>query len=325
MGKSVKCFRGTLLLSGLLLLLLAPLSVSAEPPSSDARISLVTAPDQPIAGEETRLIVTLKDANGQSIANASVSITAEKVTSASTGGHKSMSSDQAMSTRLTAVAKASDHKGEYLASLKLPEEGDWRITVIGGDSSAEFRIAVVKAHASASNGTYVKRIAGNYALAFSMKGGHAKAGTEEDFDLTVTDRQTGAPVSGLNIEVIPVQMTQSNPGEHGEANKSPGRAAEEMPIITAKERSDAPGTYQVRFTFTEAGQQMMLVRLGADRRDLIPIPVKVEGTSDHDEAETSGPNYWFVGTMLGSVVVTVALVAMLRRRDLAAQQVEVTK
>ena len=109
--RSWKCLNGVLLLSSLLLLMLAPLSVGAEPSNSDARIGLVTTPTRPIAGEETRLTVTLKDTNGQSIANASVSVTAEKVTSASTGGHAGMSGHEAMSTRITTVAKASEQIG----------------------------------------------------------------------------------------------------------------------------------------------------------------------------------------------------------------------
>lgn len=325
MRKSRNCLRGMLLLSGLLLLLLAPLSARAEPSSSDATISLVTAPTRPIAGEETRLTVTLKNsANGQSIANVSVAITAEKVNAASMGGHQGMSSNQAMNTRLTAVAKSSDHVGEYVASLKLPEQGDWKITVISGDTTAEFRITVIEADARASKRTYINRIADTYAVAFSMEGKHAKAGMETDFDLTVTDHQTGAPVKGLNIEVISVHMVQENVGGHDEANKSSDHEEEEMAIISAKEKKDAPGTYQVKAKFAEAGHQMMLVRLGTDRHELISFPVEVEGANDDDEAETSGPNYWFVGTVLGFIVVTIALVPVLRRRDLAAQRVEVS-
>ena len=156
-----------------------------------------------------------------------------------------------------------------------------------------------------------------------MEGKQAKAGTEKDFALTVTDHQTGVPVRGLNIEVIPVQMALSKAGGHDEANKAPSHGAEEIAIIAAKEQKDAPGTYQVRTTFTEAGQHMMLVRLGADHRDLISIPVEVEGTNDHAEAQDTGPNYWFVGTVLGLIAVTIALVPLLRRRDLAAQRAEV--
>lgn len=324
MGKIVRFAWGSLVLASVGLLFLGAVLVSADPSSGGISIQFSATPDRPVAAELTRLTVTLKDQGLQPVSNATVSIAAEKIKGNTSMEHMGTTSDGQTTTRITASAKPAARSGAYLAGLKFPEDGDWKITVTGADATAQFDITV--AEAGASNRTYVNRIAGDYALEFSMEGHHATAGTEKVFDLTVTDRWTGAPIEGLNVEVIPVQISLGTGDEHGgemamstnEAANS-NNEADEIQAITAQEQEDVTGVYQVRHTFTQEGNHVFLVRIGANQRELmVSIPVNVEAANAHD-AQTSVPNYWFVGSLLGMILVTIVTVPVLRRRQLKTQ------
>ncbi|MDP2663631.1 MAG: hypothetical protein Q8R28_23190, partial [Dehalococcoidia bacterium] len=47
------------------------------------------------------------------------------------------------------------------------------------------------------------------------------------------------------------------------------------------------------------------------------------GSGGHGSSEASLPSYWFIGSMVGIVLITIALVPVLRRRELAVQHAEV--
>ncbi len=129
----------------MLLLPLLPVSVRAEPPGNHMSIKLTATPSQPVAGEDTRLTVNVMDAGQQSVASASVLISAEKVTASSASGHAGMNmgGSQTAAATIRTTAKASDHKGEYVATFRLPEEGQWKIMATAGDTTAHFELDVV--------------------------------------------------------------------------------------------------------------------------------------------------------------------------------------
>lgn len=136
MIKAAKYFGGPFLLAALMTTSLMPLRVSAGPLEGHVTITLTTMPDRPVAAEDIRLTIVIKDKRQQPIGNAPVLVRADMVMAG-------MAGMQHGSAGPTATAKPSEKPGEYLATLRLTDPGDWRISVTTGHSSAEFKITAL--------------------------------------------------------------------------------------------------------------------------------------------------------------------------------------
>ncbi|MDP2661506.1 MAG: hypothetical protein Q8R28_12335, partial [Dehalococcoidia bacterium] len=136
-----------------LLLLVAPVSVGAQPSGSHISVKLLLAPDRPVTGEDARLTAAIMDASQQSVAASSVSITADKIVPAAAAGHAGMNmgGSQTAAATIRAAAKATEKNGEYTATLRFPEVGQWRIMVTAGDTTAHLDIDVVNRQANLPN------------------------------------------------------------------------------------------------------------------------------------------------------------------------------
>ncbi|TAK35966.1 MAG: hypothetical protein EPO21_04295 [Chloroflexota bacterium] len=287
-----------------------------------------------IVGNETRFIVTVHDKNDRPVPNVPVSLVAEHAQQPS-GGHAGMN----MAPTLSVRAAPSTNPGEYTASLRMAGDGEWKITVTHGSDKTEFSYSGTRepvritakghtseqptGHAEQSPAVRVDRVVGPYAVTLTMEE-HVAVEKEGSMLLTVTDSKSGAPISGLNVAFIPVPLAQGEGGAHGGsgggdgdhgANKEGEPAETVVPAIEAKERADSPGRYEVKHTFEVGGPHTLLVRLG-DANELIPMPIDVE--TPHSE-QTTGPNYWFVGSVLTVLLMTILLVTFLRLRDLSPQ------
>ncbi|MBI4011299.1 MAG: FixH family protein [Candidatus Rokubacteria bacterium] len=215
MIKAATYFGGPFLLAAFMTALLIPLRVGAGPSNGHATITLTTVPDRPVAAEDTRLTIVLKDKGQQPISNAPVLVRADMVMAG-------MAGMQHGSAGPTVTAKPSETPGEYLATLRLADPGDWRITVTAGHSTAEFKITA-----------------------------------------------------------LPPQPKNS--------------AAARPSTVPASQR------------------------LGADEGQVATAQGK-QVTKGHDDGhgaprEAAGPNYYFVGSTLGVVLITIAMVPILRRRS----------
>lgn len=144
--KTAKDFCGPFLLAALMATLLIPLQVSAGPSNGHVSITLSTMPDRPAAAEDTRLTIVLKDKGQQPIRNAPVLVRADMVMAGMAGMRHG-------SAGPTATAKPSEKPGEYLATLRLADPGDWRITVTAGHSTAEFTITALPSQPNNSAAT----------------------------------------------------------------------------------------------------------------------------------------------------------------------------
>ena len=253
--------------------------------------------DKPVAtleastvGDETRIIIRVHDKNDRPVPNVPVSLVAEHAQQPG-GGHAGMSMGPTLSVR----AEASTNPGEYIASLRMPGNDEWKITVSHGSERTEFSHVAgrepvrltAKGHTSedpighAETGPAVKidRVAGPYAVTLTMEK-HLEVDTEGSMTLTVTDSKSGAPISGLHVTFVPVPLAQGEGDAHGDAgggheatNSKPAQTA--IPAIEAQERADSPGRYEVKHTFEVGGPHAILVRLGDYARELIPMPIDV--------------------------------------------------
>ncbi|MDO8692074.1 MAG: hypothetical protein Q7R39_19050, partial [Dehalococcoidia bacterium] len=136
-----------------LLQLVVPLSAGAEPLGNHISVNVAVSPHQPVVGADCLLTITLSDSSKQAIANASISITADKVPVATAAGHAGMNmgGSQPAAATLRAAAKATANKGEYVANLRIPEAGQWRIMVAAGDASAHLDVDAVVSQPGSSN------------------------------------------------------------------------------------------------------------------------------------------------------------------------------
>lgn len=222
MIKAARDSGGPFLLAALMTTLLIALGVSADPLNGHVTITLTTMPDRPVAAEDTRVIIALRDENQQHIRNARVVVRADMVMAG-------MAGMQHGSAGPTATAKPSGTPGEYLATLRLSDPGDWRITVTAGHSTAEF-----------------------------------------------------------DVTASPPQARNSAATDPSPAPASQRAGAGEGPVATAQ------------------GKKV---------------------TQGHDDGHGSakaaaGPNYYFVGSTLGVVLITITMVPILRRRGSRAHQGE---
>lgn len=213
---------GPFLLAALMTALLVPLQASAGPSGGHAAITLTTMPERPVAAEDTRLTIVLRDKRRQPIGNASVLVRADMVVA-------DMAGMQHGSAGPTATAKPSETPGEYLATLRLTDPGDWRISVTAGHSTAEFTVAALPPQLENS---------------------------------AATSPPTAPP-----------------------PHASPRLGADEGHAATAEGKTAA------------------------------------DGHDGHGAAtEAVGPNHYFVGSILGVVVITIGMVPILRRRSARAQR-----
>ena len=136
MSKAARDLGGPFLLAALMTTVLIPLRVSADPLNGHVTITLTTMPDRPVAAEDTRLIIVLKDKGQEPMSNARVLVRADMVMAG-------MAGMQHGSAGPTATAKPAETPGEYVATLRLADPGDWRITVTTGPSTAEFKITAL--------------------------------------------------------------------------------------------------------------------------------------------------------------------------------------
>ena len=136
MSKAAKYLGGPLFLAALMTASLVPLRASAGPSGDHVTITLTTMPDRPVAAEDTRLTIVLKDKRQQPIGNASVLVRAGMVMAG-------MAGMQHGSAGPTATATPSEKPGEYLATLRLTDPGEWTISVTAGHSRAEFKVSAV--------------------------------------------------------------------------------------------------------------------------------------------------------------------------------------
>ena len=136
MSKAAKYLGGPLFLAALMTASLVPLRASAGPSGNHVTITLTTMPDRPVAAEDTRLTIVLKDKRQQPIGNASVLVRAGMVMAG-------MAGMQHGSAGPTATATPSEKPGEYLATLRLTDPGEWTISVTAGHSRAEFKVSAV--------------------------------------------------------------------------------------------------------------------------------------------------------------------------------------
>ena len=324
-----------------ILLLVAP--ANAEHQSDLSSIRLGTIPERAIVGEEMRFSVSILNKDHRPLTDVPVAIIAEKATQPR--GH---SEGQHEAPRLSAEARPAGQAGEYIASLKLPSDGEWKITVVHGDSHAEFSLTVDaparamtndhrqdgrtdggatdKAHGEANSsgpaGLQTTRTIGSYALTLSL-GNHPQVGTDSTLALTIVDRQSGAPASGQNVEIIPVHLPESASDGHGEEMETGHSGDNTTPVLAAHERTDAPGRYEARYAFPDSGSHMLLIKTSVAPGELAAMPVTVEGDIEHG-AEVGRPSYWFVGTLMAILGITIVIVAVLRQREQGSQPVEVS-
>ncbi len=341
MRKIVKFLGSSLVLVGLAFLLLTPYPVRAEDGSGRSKVTLKVATDRAVTAGETRFILSIQDKDHSPVSNIPVTLIAEHL--AQSGGHGGMSGmngNPAISTQ----AKAGTQPGEYVAGLKLASDGKWKITVVHGADKTEFTaeasrqtVRMTEDHATSSSSNQgdqktdsaggigkeaslsIARTTSKYALNVSMED-QAKAGEESVLSLVVTDRSSGAPVSGLPIELIPVHLPNAESGEHGGEKAVEHGEDGVIPAILATQQVGSPGRYSVRHTFNDAGSHLVLVKLGADEREVVTVPIEVEDAGGH-QTELGRPNPWFIGSLLGVVAITIAMVAFFRQREPAKQQV----
>lgn len=188
MVKRVKYLSVNLLALVVVVLLAIPVPAGASPLGNHIKVNLEVAPVAPVAGQETRLTISLVDSRQQSGATVPVSVVVDKVTAASSGGHAGMhggASAPVEAPRVTASAKATEVKGEYVAVFKLPEEGPWRIMVTAGDTTAHQDVNASKASgATGSQGATVQRSGG---IAAPMEAVHA---SYLDLSTNISDLRT---------------------------------------------------------------------------------------------------------------------------------------
>ncbi|OFW38693.1 MAG: hypothetical protein A3F70_02220 [Acidobacteria bacterium RIFCSPLOWO2_12_FULL_67_14] len=222
MIKAAKYLGGSVLLAALMTTSLVPLRASAGPSGGHVTITLTTMPDRPVAAEDTRVTIVLKDERQQPLGNASVLVRADMIMSG-------MAGMQHGSAGPTATAKPSEKPGEYLATLRLTDPGDWRISVTTGHSSGEFKVTVLPPTLESSAATSPST--------------------------APTSQRSGA---------------------------DEGRAATADGTRVIKGHDDGHGAAK----------------------------------------EAAGPNYYFVGSILGVVVITIGMVPILRRRGSRAERAE---
>lgn len=225
MIKAARYFGGPFLLAAFMTTLLIPLRVGAGPSNDHATITLTTVPDRPVAAEDTRLTIVIKDKRQQPVGNASVLVRADMVMAG-------MAGMQHGSAGPTATAKPSEKPGEYLATLRLTDPGDWRISVTTGHSSAEFKVTALPPQLQNSAAT----------------------------------NPSTAPAS---------QPPQRSGADEGHAATAEGTRV-------TKGHDDGHGA----------------------------------------ATEAAGPNYYFVGSILGVVLITIGMVPILRRRSSRAERAE---
>jgi hypothetical protein len=216
---------GSLLLAALMAVSFAPLQASAGPSGGHAAIALTTTPERPVAAEDTRLTIVLEDERQRPIRNASVLVRADMVMAHAAG-------TQHGDAGPAATATPSETPGEYLATLRLTDPGDWRISVTTGHSRAEFTVTALPARLENSAAT--------------------------------------------SPPTAPASQAPQHPGAHN------GHAA------TAEGEAVAHG----------------------------------HGGAHGASTEAVGPNHYFVGSILGVVVITIGMVPILRRRASRAQRAE---
>ncbi|MBI2864646.1 MAG: hypothetical protein HYX94_08815 [Chloroflexi bacterium] len=296
-------------------------------------MTIKVANDRAVPSGETRFILSIQDKDHSPVSNIPVTIIAEHL--AQSGGHGSAHGGP---TIVSVQAKAGAQPGDYTASLKLTSDGKWKITAIHGVDRTEFSaeasrrvVRITGDHATSSEKSdsargvgkearlSITRTIGKYALDVSMDS-PVKAGEESILTLQVTDRNSSAPISGLPIELIPVHLPKAESGEHGGEKAVEHDEGGVMPAILAAQQEGNPGRYSVRHNFGEEGSYLLLVRLEANQREVVAIPLEVEGAGEH-QAELGRPNPWFIGSLLGVTALTIAMVAFFRQREPVKQQV----
>ena len=85
MIKAAKYLGGSVLLAALMTTSLVPLRASAGPSGGHVTNTLTTMPDRPVAAEDTRLTIVLKDERQQPLGNASVLVRADMIMSGMAG------------------------------------------------------------------------------------------------------------------------------------------------------------------------------------------------------------------------------------------------
>jgi hypothetical protein len=222
MSKAVKYLGGPVLLAALMITSLVPLRASAGPSGGHVTITLTTMPDRPVAAEDTRLTIALMDERQHPLRNASVLVRADMIRSG-------MGGMQHGSTSPPVTAKPSEKPGEYLATLRFTDPGDWRISVTTGHSGAEFKVTALPPQ-----------------LAL-----------------------------GAATSPSPAPASQGSRAHDGHAAPAAGTRV-------ARGHDDGPGAAR----------------------------------------DAAGPDYYFVGSILGVVLITIGMVPILRRRGSRAERAE---
>jgi len=139
----------------LFLLLVFPVTAWGQPPSNHISVKLSITPDRPAVGEDSRLTIGITDVRQQPVASIAVAVLAEKASEPGAGGHAGMDHGGAQpgGRAFRGTVKASDNRGEYLATLRFPEDGQWNVMVTAGDNIAHLEVNVARAVAPASNTT----------------------------------------------------------------------------------------------------------------------------------------------------------------------------
>src|SRR3990170_927143 len=134
MSRMVKFASYVLVLVGATALVRAG-TVNADHAAGTLDVSLTATAASAVGGGETRFVVTVQNGDHRPVANVAVSVIVEAV--GQSGGH---GASQHGSTELSFAAEPADRVGEYAANVKMPGEGEWKVTIVHGDQRAEFKV-----------------------------------------------------------------------------------------------------------------------------------------------------------------------------------------
>ncbi len=107
--------------------------------------------------------------------------------------------------------------------------------------------------------------------------------------------------------------------------KSMAKALKDKDLVSAQAAATALGDASHDVTHDYFGNWLPSVQFGPDEGSVVTAQGRTSSSGHgHDGAAgaSDGPNYYFVGSTLGVVLLTIVMVPFLRRRDLQAVRQE---
>jgi len=280
-GKRAKYVSLMSMMLGVLLLFTGPVSVGAAPPASHITVKLVTEPIKPVAGGETRVTINLTDTRQKSPVSVPVAVSADKVSATAAVGHAGMlhgGSNQPAPPALTTMAKATGKPGEYIATLKIPEVGPWRIMATAGDTQAHVDVDVVKAPASSGSSEIVLK---NVLPAPRVQNGSVKPAAMEAIHASYLDL-------AANISDLRTRVGEWQKGEEGSLNIAKEKM-ERMEVIVASVTWPKEMAVSVRKIVAAYGP--MAKALMSKDMAAAEVAAKAMGDASHDFTHEFYPDF----------------------------------